>query len=45
MGKALLMAASLAGMALVMSCGDDGCGGSCGDCEPGYACDEAGLCV
>lgn len=25
-------------------CGDDGCGGSCGDCDPGFAC-SAGACV
>jgi hypothetical protein len=26
------------------ACGDDGCGGSCGDCEPPASCDE-GACV
>lgn len=26
------------------SCGDDGCGGSCGSCEGGLSCDE-GICV
>ncbi|MBM4396792.1 MAG: SMP-30/gluconolactonase/LRE family protein [Deltaproteobacteria bacterium] len=26
------------------ACGDDGCGGSCGDCAPGWKC-EAGACV
>lgn len=25
-------------------CGDDGCGGSCGDCLPGYGC-QTGACV
>jgi len=25
-------------------CGDDGCGGSCGDCPEGYGCDS-GICV
>jgi len=25
-------------------CGDDGCGGSCGDCEKGFACSGAGQC-
>ena len=25
-------------------CGDDGCGGSCGDCPPGSDCDDEGLC-
>ncbi len=27
-----------------MSCGSDGCGGNCGQCEEGYECDD-GLCV
>ena len=27
-----------------MECGDDGCGGSCGECEPGLICTEAGTC-
>jgi len=27
-----------------LECGDDGCGGSCGDCPPDYYCD-AGICV
>ena len=26
-------------------CGDDGCGGSCGECEAGFTCDAAGQCV
>ena len=26
-------------------CGDNGCGGSCGDCDPGYQCSAAGQCV
>jgi hypothetical protein len=26
-------------------CGDDGCGGSCGDCDPGSDCNETGQCV
>jgi hypothetical protein len=26
-------------------CGDDGCGGSCGNCEPGFACDGWNQCV
>jgi len=26
-------------------CGDDGCGGDCGDCPPGYACDNFGTCL
>ena len=26
-------------------CGDDGCGDSCGECPPGYACDQLGDCV
>ena len=26
-------------------CGDDGCGGSCGDCLEDTVCDEVGLCV
>jgi formylglycine-generating enzyme len=25
-------------------CGDDGCGGSCGDCEAGWGCTEAFVC-
>ena len=25
-------------------CGDDGCGGSCGDCDEGYFCDDNGMC-
>ncbi len=25
-------------------CGDDGCGGTCGECEDGYLCDDNGLC-
>jgi hypothetical protein len=25
-------------------CGDDGCGGSCGDCDEGLVCDAAGVC-
>lgn len=25
-------------------CGDDGCGGSCGECEAGYVCGEEGAC-
>ncbi len=27
------------------SCGDDGCGGTCGTCEQGARCDEASQCV
>ena len=27
-----------------MACGDDGCGGSCGECEEGKLCDLAGTC-
>lgn len=27
------------------SCGDDGCGGSCGTCAQGLTCDEQGQCV
>ena len=27
-----------------MACGDDGCGGSCGDCEPGLVCGQTGQC-
>ncbi|MEC8023958.1 MAG: lamin tail domain-containing protein [Myxococcota bacterium] len=27
------------------SCGQDGCGGSCGDCDAGDTCDLAGSCV
>ncbi len=26
-------------------CGDDGCGGSCGECGPGFQCGPAGACV
>jgi len=26
-------------------CGDDGCGGSCGKCQPGQTCDSNGLCI
>ena len=26
-------------------CGADGCGGSCGDCAEGFACDVDGMCV
>jgi hypothetical protein len=26
-------------------CGDDGCGGSCGVCAPGFACDPNGKCL
>ena len=26
------------------ACGDDGCGGSCGDCPPGLSCDAVGQC-
>ena len=29
----------------VKVCGDDGCGGSCGDCAPGEECSVDGLCV
>jgi hypothetical protein len=25
-------------------CGDDGCGGACGSCEPGCSCNSEGLC-
>jgi len=25
-------------------CGPDGCGGSCGKCEPGFACNDMGMC-
>jgi hypothetical protein len=25
-------------------CGDDGCGGSCGECEAGFACSQGGKC-
>ena len=28
-----------------LSCGDDGCGGSCGQCASGQACDGGGQCV
>lgn len=27
------------------ACGDDGCGGRCGDCPPGEWCDDDGACV
>ncbi|MBW2703458.1 MAG: hypothetical protein JRF33_21785 [Deltaproteobacteria bacterium] len=27
-----------------LACGDDGCGGSCGDCQTGYSCQE-GICI
>lgn len=27
------------------SCGDDGCGGSCGTCEAGFRCGEGGVCA
>ncbi len=27
-----------------LQCGSDGCGGSCGECEEGWLCDEAGQC-
>ena len=27
------------------SCGSDGCGGTCGSCEPGASCDDEGQCV
>ncbi len=27
------------------ACGDDGCGGSCGGCEDGLACDDVGQCA
>ncbi len=27
------------------TCGDDGCGGSCGSCKSGQACDVSGACV
>ena len=27
------------------SCGDDGCGGSCGTCSTGYNCNASGICV
>ncbi len=26
-------------------CGDDGCGGSCGECSDGWSCNDAGLCT
>jgi hypothetical protein len=26
------------------ACGTDGCGGSCGICDPGYGCNPQGLC-
>ena len=26
-------------------CGDNGCGGSCGTCDPGHSCDPAGQCI
>lgn len=26
-------------------CGDDGCGGSCGQCDKGSKCDSSGICV
>jgi hypothetical protein len=26
-------------------CGNDGCGGSCGGCQSGYACNTSGQCV
>jgi hypothetical protein len=26
-------------------CGPDGCGGTCGQCPPDFACSEQGLCV
>lgn len=28
-----------------VECGDDGCGGSCGSCESGFACNEWGQCL
>ncbi len=27
------------------TCGDNGCGGSCGSCEDGFICNSAGLCT
>jgi hypothetical protein len=27
-----------------LECGDDGCGGSCGDCQPDETCSAAGIC-
>lgn len=27
------------------NCGDDGCGGTCGECDAGYICDETQQCV
>jgi hypothetical protein len=29
----------------VKTCGNDGCGGSCGNCPTGYTCNAAGQCV
>ena len=29
---------------VVRACGDDGCGGSCGSCEPGASCTAQGAC-
>ncbi len=26
-------------------CGADGCGGSCGECPPGFSCNNQGLCI
>ena len=26
-------------------CGDDGCGGECGTCDPGYSCNTKGVCI
>jgi len=26
-------------------CGSDGCGGSCGGCDPGWSCNTAGTCI
>ena len=28
-----------------LDCGEDGCGGTCGDCEEGSKCDDEGLCT
>jgi hypothetical protein len=28
-----------------VECGDDGCGGVCGTCDPGFVCNDAGACV
>ncbi len=34
----------LSGVGGARECGDDGCGGRCGECDPEWLCTEAGVC-